>query len=104
MMARLQEATTQSVSRHEQEDQEQSNAGGDRGNAVNTKIGVRSDISGTSRGATGSGGNGERAETDVLEASDGGGAVAAGVVEEEWVEETVKHPAPDYGVDSPVIR
>ncbi|CAM9892541.1 unnamed protein product [Scytosiphon promiscuus] len=30
-----------------------------------------------------------------------GGAVSA---QDEWVEETVEHPAPDYGVDSPVIR
>lgn len=24
--------------------------------------------------------------------------------EDDWVEETVEHPAPDYGVESPVIR
>lgn len=34
----------------------------------------------------------------------GDGPAAGGVAEDEWVEETVEHPAPDYGVDSPVIR
>lgn len=33
-----------------------------------------------------------------------GGQGGAASAEDEWVEETVEHPVPDYGVDSPVIR
>lgn len=105
MMARLQEAKTQAVSRDGREEQEESNGGGGGGEAVNTKVGVRTDISGASRGAAGNGGNREGAETNVLGDYGGGEATAAaGLVKDEWVEETVEHPAPDYGVDSPVIR
>lgn len=104
-MARLQEAKSQAVSRDGREEQEESNGGGSGGEAVNTKVDVRTDTSGASRGAAGNGDNREGAETNVL-GNYGGGetTAAAGLVEDEWVEETVEHPAPDYGVDSPVIR
>lgn len=53
-----------------------------------------------------------RNETGTGDDDDGGGGfprvgdAAAGEAAEddEWVEEAVEHPAPDYGVDSPVIR
>lgn len=47
--------------------------------------------------------NGNGTGPDVPRVGDGA-AAGAGAAGDEWVEETVEHPAPDYGVDSPVIR
>lgn len=88
MMARLQDAANQpGVSRD--------GLGDENGGLVKNKKGVPSDDE------TGGNGNGNGTGPGVPSVRDG---AAAGVAEDEWVEETVEHPAPDYGVDSPVIR
>lgn len=89
-MARLQDAASQPVvSRDGRGDQEQPSKDGDT-------TGVPSGDEG--------GRNGNGAGPEVPTRVSDGAAAAAAVAGDEWVEETVEHPAPDYGVDSPVIR
>ena len=40
----------------------------------------------------------------IMGASEDSGGGRVGTAEDEWIEETVEHPAPDYGLGSPVIR
>eukprot|EP00903_Cladosiphon_okamuranus_P008831 g8457.t2 len=88
MMARLQDAASQPGGSRD-------GRGDEGGDLVRNKKGVFSDDEG--------GRNGNGTGTGPGVPSVGHGA-AVGVAEDEWVEETVEHPAPDYGVDSPVIR
>lgn len=87
MMARLHEAANKPIPREEEEEKESKSGAADVEQAGEATPGH--DITG---------GVGED-ETDAEAPGHGGTGV-----EEEWVEETVEHPAPDYGVDSPVIR
>lgn len=72
----------------------------------------KEDTRGVARGGSGGGGSpggvgvggstqGNGSGVPGVSGGEGGGA---GSAEYEWVEETVEHPVPDYGIDSPVIR
>lgn len=87
MMARLQEAANKPVVGEEEEKKSKPGAG-----KVEQGEGLKTPDHDVPGGV-------DKEETDV-EAPGRGSAGAGG----EWVEETVEHPAPDYGVDSPVIR
>ncbi|CAN0049448.1 unnamed protein product [Ectocarpus sp. 4 AP-2014] len=95
MMARLQEAA-----REGKAEQEETSGGAD--GVKNKDVGDANTDNSGSQGASGE--NKEETRSDVKDVSDGGMAAAPRTVEDEWVEETVEHPPPDYGLESPVIR
>lgn len=94
-MARLQEAA-----REGQAEQKKTDVGAD--GVKNNDVGDANTVNGGSQGASGE--NKQETRPDVEDVSDGGMAAASRMVEDEWVEETVEHPPPDYGLESPVIR
>lgn len=110
MMARLQEVASQEVAHDglsaiEEEDVRQAEQAGETDGDSEKAVGDNSSVHGEKR--TPESVDKEGGNVSIPGASDGGkegtGGVAVGL-EDEWVEETVEHPAPDYGVDSPVIR
>ena len=93
-MARLQDAASQPVvSRNGRRDQQQPQS--EDGDLVDNKEGLPTNGGKGYR-------DGDGIEPDVLRGGDGEADGSAG--DNDWVEETVEHPAPEYGVDSPVIR
>lgn len=86
MMARLQEAANKPTPREEEEKESKSSA------ADIEQAGEVTLDHDTTEGV------GEEETDTEAPRQDGTG------VREDWIEETVEHPAPDYGVDSPVIR
>lgn len=94
-MARLQEAA-----REGQAEQKETSGGAD--GVKNKDVGDANTDSGGSQGASVE--KKEDTRPDNIDVSDGGMAAAPRTVEDEWVEETVEHPPPDYGLESPVIR
>ncbi|CBN78837.1 conserved unknown protein [Ectocarpus siliculosus] len=95
MMARLQEAAREGKV-------EQKETSGGAGGVKNKDVGGANTDNSGSQGASGE--NKEETGSDVKHVSDVGMAAAPRTVEDEWVEETVEHPPPDYGLESPVIR
>lgn len=94
-MARLQEAA-----REGKAEQKETSGGAD--GVKNKDIGDANTDNSGSQGASGE--NKEETRSHVKHVSDVGMAAAPRTVEDEWVEETVEHPPPDYGLESPVIR
>ena len=101
MMARLQDAASQPVVPRD------GRGGGEEQPPAKDGDPVRKNMKGVPSDGDDSGKNGNGTGPDLPRVGDGAVAAAAGggvAPGDEWVEETVEHPAPDYGVDSPVIR
>ncbi|CAB1113140.1 unnamed protein product [Ectocarpus sp. CCAP 1310/34] len=95
MMARLQEAA-----REGKAEQKETSGGAD--GVKNKDVGHANTNNSGLQGASGN--NMEETRSENKDVSDVGMAAAPRTVEDEWVEENVEHPPPDYGLESPVIR